>query len=295
MGGGGSKASSKSTIVNDFVSKSMAESIMNCTNRSSINQSLTLRGNFNVVKGVNMKQGFSLSSTCYQDATSMTKLSSDLSNAVKQSAEAQNIALLGALSNSEANVDSYLRSSIRNEVSSSTVQNIVNETNANQGIDIAGNHNIVADITMNQVVDMIADATQRSMSSADVTNMMKNLLEGSTAARQDNPLDVIADMIASVAGSIMGPFYLIAAIIGLVIIILLYLMVGRGGGGDGGGSGNGNYGQMQYYGPPGYNPGYNQGNNPGNGQNYETPGNGQPEQDDGNDGNYDQPEQDEEE
>ena len=44
MGGGGSKSKVKSEVVNDFVSKSIAESIMNCTNQSSVSQNIALLG-----------------------------------------------------------------------------------------------------------------------------------------------------------------------------------------------------------------------------------------------------------
>lgn len=230
MGGGGSKAKTKSDVVNDFISKSIAESIMNCNNQSSVSQQIDVHGNYNIVKNVNMKQAFKLTSTCFQDAKVMNKLVNDISNSIKQAADAQNIALLGALSNSEAEVDNYIYNGVKNEIQSSSIQNIVNETNADQGIGIWGNHNIVEDITMNQVVDMISKNSQSVINDADFANATKSAVDQAASAKQENPLDAITDMVGKVMDGTMAPVKMIAMAVGLVIIMIAWSIFGGGGG-----------------------------------------------------------------
>jgi len=231
MGGDGSKASTKSEVVNDFVSKSMAESLMNCTTQTSVAQLIEITGNFNVVKDVDMVQVFNFSKSCYQDSNNMNNMVNDISNSVSQAAEAQNIALLGALSSSEADVDNYIYNGVKNEISASTVQNVVDKTNAKQGIAIKGNHNIVSNVTMNQVVDMISQNAQSAINSTDIVAKAKSVVDQSAVAKQENPLDAVTDMLDSVMGGVMGPMYLMVAIIGLISIVFLYMFLGGGGGG----------------------------------------------------------------
>jgi hypothetical protein len=234
MGPAGSKAKARSEVVNDFSSKSIAESIMNCTNQSSISQTIDIRGNFNVVKNVDMKQAFNLSSSCYQDAKNMNNLVNDISNSISQSAEAQNIAMMGALGESKSDVDLFLYNGVSNEISASTIQNIVNQTNAEQGISIHGNHNIVSDISMNQVVDMISDNAQSSLNQTDVANKARNIVEQAAKAKMDNPLDFITDMMKALMDGMMAPFKMVIAIVGVIALIFLYLFFGpsKGGGGN---------------------------------------------------------------
>lgn len=226
MGGGGSKSKNKSEVVNDFVSKSIAENIMNCNNQSSVSQRIDVRGNYNVVKNVNMKQAFSLSSTCFQDSKVMNTMVNDIANSIKQSADAQNIALLGALSSSEAEVENYIYNGVKNEIQSSSIQNIVNSTNADQGIGITGNHNIVEDITMNQVVDMISKNSQSIINETDIANTAKTVVEQSASAKQENPLDAITDMIGAVMDGVMSPFRMVAMIVGLIIVVIAWSIFG---------------------------------------------------------------------
>lgn len=227
MGGGGSKASAKSEIINDFVSKTMAESLMNCTTQTSVDQLIEITGNYNIVKDTEMKQVFNMSSKCYQDAENMNQLVNEISNSVSQAAESQNIALLGALGSSESDVENYIYNGIKNDITASTVQNIVNKTNASQGIRIRGNHNIVDNVSMNQIVDLISDNSQSSVNSNKSVNSAKSAVSQTSVATQENPLDAITDMIGVVMDGVMSPFKLLVFIIGLIAIVILYMTVGR--------------------------------------------------------------------
>ena len=226
MGGGGSKTKNKSEVVNDFVSKSIAETIMNCNNQSSVSQRLDIRGNYNVVKGVDMKQAFSLSSQCFQDSQVMNKMVNDMANSVKQAADSQNIALLGALSKSQAEVDNYIYNSVKNEIKSSAIQNIVNATNAEQGIGINGNHNIVENVTMNQVVDMISKNSQSVINDTDVATRAKTAVDQSASAKQENPLDAITDMVGKVMDGVTSPFKMVIAIVGIIFAMIVWAIFG---------------------------------------------------------------------
>jgi hypothetical protein len=226
MGGGGSKTKNKSTVVNDFVSKSIAESIMNCNNQSSVSQRLDIRGNYNVVKNVNMKQAFSLSSQCFQDSKVMNNMVNEIANSVKQAAESQNIALLGALTKSTAEVDNYIYNSVKNEIKSSTIQNIVNATNAEQGIGITGNNNIVEDITMNQVVDMISKNAQSAINDTDISTRAKTAVDQSASAKQENPLDAITNMLGKVMDGVSSPFKMVIAIVGIIFVMIAWAIFG---------------------------------------------------------------------
>ena len=228
MGGGGSKTKNKSEVVNDFVSKSIAETIMNCNNQSSVSQRLDIRGNYNVVKGVDMKQAFSLSSQCFQDSQVMNKMVNDMANSVKQAADSQNIALLGALSKSQSEVDNYIYNAVKNEIKSSAIQNIVNATNAEQGIGITGNHNIVENVTMNQVVDMISKNSQSVINDTDVASRAKTAVDQSASAKQENPLDAITDMVGKVMDGVTSPFKMVIAIVGIIFAMIAWAIFGGG-------------------------------------------------------------------
>ena len=143
MGNSGSSSSTKTSVISRNVANALAQNIMNCKGSQLIKQEFIISGNYNVVKNTKQVVFLQLSSSCSQDVNNMADIQQSVSNAIKQTAEAQSASLLSVLGGSSSKVDTAIQSDIEANITQETIQNIVNSTNAAQTIKISGDNNIV--------------------------------------------------------------------------------------------------------------------------------------------------------
>ncbi len=225
MGLGGSKASNRVDVLNQTMTAVLTRSIMRCTTQSVITQRINISGSGNVINGVTMRSAFKLSSSCSQDSSSIQKIRDEVETAIKQKAESESIALIGALGNSKAESEANLRNLIGKNITAETINEIVQRTNTEQGLDISGSNNIVKNITQEILVDLMFQNAQDVLSSSDLSTALKNAADQDALAKQTNPLQFVADMFKTwVDGMVSlfgGPLYLIAFIIAIVVGIFI--------------------------------------------------------------------------
>lgn len=224
MGGGGSKSSNRSNIVSTAASNVIVKNIMDCKSNTWLKQKFTLIGSGNVVSGFKQVMNFKLSSDCSQSAQSLTSLQTDIANAVKQSAESNNVALLGAFGSSQSEVELNIRNAIENNVTQETISNIVNQTNAAQEALIIGDNNIVDNFTQDMTMSLLQDNAQKALSSVSIINKMDNEADQKSKSTMENPISQILDSVGKMLSSLIAGYSVTTIMLALVAIVgIIYL------------------------------------------------------------------------
>ncbi len=106
---GGASSKSKTDIFNRTVVNALSSSIMNCTDNKLVSQRFEIYGSYNVVKNFRQVQSLKVSSECFNNQSSIMDLRQKVENAIKQEAEAKNVALLGIGTSSKSETFSKIR------------------------------------------------------------------------------------------------------------------------------------------------------------------------------------------
>lgn len=221
MGGATSKNSIKSAT--KTVVEAMAKSIQNCKGNTVINQRVAITGNYNVVSGVRLVQGMKLSSACGLESSNIMNTQQAVANAIKQAADSQSVAVMGALGNSNANNLSDILNEVKTKITSETIQNIINNFNATQEFFLNGNNNIVNDISMEQSMQILYDNCLSALTKLDSIQKIENATDQQATSKQTNPIAEIVDSVGNVVAEIgsiftgFGWMWVIVAIIAMVV------------------------------------------------------------------------------
>ena len=203
MGVGGSKSKSTAEMVSELVAETMYKNQMAIGQSVAIQQTIDVSGEYNVVKDVVMRQAIQLNADAFQNTQNLTQMQTQIENAVQQFAKTSSQALLSMLEKQEAENNLYLRNSVRNSVTSETMQNIAQTINAAQGISVSGKHNIVTNVTMEQLQDI------------------KNKTKQEAVAESLNPIATIIDAIlkpiSNLTGGTNGQIFIVLIIIAAAI------------------------------------------------------------------------------
>jgi hypothetical protein len=212
---GGAKSTTTTNVATKSVVEAVARNIMNCSSNALQVQRFVISGDFNVVKNTKMVQNLKLSSDCSQDAKNIADLQQAVSNAIKQSAEAQNVALLGVLGSSKSEVNLNIDNEVKQVITQENIQNIVNQSNAQQEFIISGNNNIVDNFSMDQTSEIVYNNAQK------VVNQLKSVQQIETQADQEakatmkGPLSEVLDSLFGGASSLIWVIIAVG-VIGLI-------------------------------------------------------------------------------
>jgi hypothetical protein len=223
---GGSSSKTSMDVYTKNVVEALSKSIQNCEGNTIINQRITIKGNYNVVKNVRLVQGMKLSTKCAADITNVSSTQQAVTNAIKQQSDAQNVALLGAVSSSSSKNTTAIHNEVMAAITQETIQNIINSFNATQEFYLDGNSNIVEDITMEQSMEVLQDNCLKALSSISSVQELKNNADSISKATQTNPVSEIIGSIGSILTS-LGSMWTIILIVGL--IVGAYVIVNGGG------------------------------------------------------------------
>lgn len=223
---GGSSSKTKSTIIAEAVNEAAVNSMQTCNSNLDLTQEIVVKGQGNVLSNIQMNQVYSSVMTCVNNTSWMSKFQNDLSAAVKQSAESQSVALIGVLGDSDAEVDNYIRNSVKNSVNVSTMTSLVNNVKQKQSIYVEGVGNTLLNISMKQMNTNISSSTQELIGSMDVINKIAASVDQKSKATQEDP---IANLLAGLANLLSGPIMWVAImIIGGLIVFAVFLNSGAG-------------------------------------------------------------------
>lgn len=223
--GGGSSSTAKTNIATSSVVDAVARNIMNCGSNSVITQTFAITGDYNVVKDTKQVQNIKLSSDCSQDSKNIADLQQAVSNAIKQSAEAQNVSVLGALGSADSDTNTVISNDVRQHITQENIQNIVNNSNAKQEIIISGNHNIVDNFSQEQTYEIVYQNAQQVVNQMKTVQTIENAVDQESKATQTNP---VSDIIDSVFGGLQG-FGILWVIVAVAVIVFLGPVILKGG------------------------------------------------------------------
>ncbi len=225
---GGSSSKTTMDVYTSNIVDALSRSIQNCSGNTIINQQVVIKGNYNVVKNVRMVQGMKLSTSCSADIQNVSATQQAVENAIKQQSEAQNVALLGAVSSSSSMNETKIRNEVRAAITQETIQNIINNFNATQEFYLDGNSNIVEDITMEQSMEVLQENCLKALNKIATVQEIKNKAESASKATQSNPVSDVVGAVGSAAGGIIDSIGSIFTSLGgmWTIIIIVALVVG---------------------------------------------------------------------
>lgn len=223
--GFGSSSTTTVSIYSKNISEMMAKSIQNCAGNTSIDMSIDIIGNNNVVKNVRMVQGVKLSTSCIMADSNISDIQQTVTNAIQQQSEAQNVAMLGAITSSDSEANTRISNEVRSVITRETLQNIINTYNAKMSILIDGNQNIVEDISMEQTMKILQDACLKAISKIKSVQDIETKAEQASKATQTNFISEIVDSIGDVITSV-GAMWTIIIIVGMVV--LGYIIISGG-------------------------------------------------------------------
>ena len=216
---GGSSSKTKSDIMTSSVNDVIVTSMQNCSSSSSISQIISVKGQGNVLSNVEMKQVFTSMMTCVNKTDWMADLQTKIENKIKEVASAQSVAVLGALGNSSADIDSKISSSVRNAINVTSMTNLINNVQQKQEISVEGQGNTLLNISMSQINNNIASSTQDLVGSISVLNDINNKLTQDANATQQDP---IANLLKGLSDLLTGPMMWIAIMVvgGLIAFVM---------------------------------------------------------------------------
>lgn len=223
---GGSDSKSKSDIFMETVNNAFVQSIQSCSMNSDVEQIISIKGDGNVLSNIEMNQVYTSLLTCVQDVNVVSKMQTDMENAIKSAAESQSVALLGALGSSSSDVDTKIHNSVKNAINVTTLTQLVNNIRAAQTVYVQGSGNTLININMKQVNNNIASSSQQVVANIDVLNTLKNTITQSAKATQQDP---IANFLNGLANLVSGPIMWFAImIVGGLVILVIFLNTGAG-------------------------------------------------------------------
>lgn len=232
LGGGGSKSSSKASIDTSLAVSALASSVMSCTSNTSVLQTFVISGNYNVVKNTKQVQALKFSASCEQSAQNMADLQAKVANAIANSAEATGSGILSMFGASKSEAETNIKNNVSQEIKQETIQNIVNNSSAQQELIISGNNNIVDNFAQEQTMEIVLKNCQDVVNSLKVVQDMNNALQQQSKAVTTNPFAEIIDSIGNVLQGIgwMWVIIIVAIIAGSVFVgpRLLSIFLGQG-------------------------------------------------------------------
>lgn len=177
------QARSKTKLITDSITKSIAKNIMNCSNFVVLKQEINVTGHNQVIENVEMNQAYILDSSCVQKADFVAKVKEDMIASIKSSIKQIDVKGLDA-----ANMDTEIRTSVRDEFTVENIVNIVNNSNMEQGINVDGSYNIVRNINMSQLSDIIQHNAQSAVNNITVVKKIKQQAELEIVAESTDPI-----------------------------------------------------------------------------------------------------------
>lgn len=216
---GGSSSKSTLSVMNQSINSAMISSIQNCGSSSVQMQEINVVGSGNVLNNVQMKQAIDSVTKCASDQSAMSDMTAKMAAAIKQTADSQGVALIGALQGSSSDVNTKIQNIVSNYINLQSMQNIVNNAVQKQTIKVDGTNNTLINISMDQFYKNITDAA------ASQTAALTTAVVADTQAEQhasSTTTDPISDAIKAVGSIITGNFLIFALIMIAVIAGFLY-------------------------------------------------------------------------
>ena len=223
---GGSSSKSDVDIFMESVNDVFVQSIQSCSMNSNVEQIINIKGDGNILSNIELNQVYTSLLTCVQDVNMIAQIQNNIEEKIKSFAESQSVALLGALGNSDSEINTRIHNSVRNAINVTTMTQLVNNVKAAQTINLDGSGNTLLNINMKQVNNNIASSSQQVIANIDVLNTMKATLDQKSKATQEDPIE---NLLNGLSKLMTGPIMWVAIIIiGGLIVMVIFLNTGAG-------------------------------------------------------------------
>ena len=219
--GGGSSSQTNITDVTSSVTNAMAQSIMNCSGNTMVEQKFAVTGSYNKLNNFKMVQAMNLSATCANNAENLASVQAAVTAAVTAASEAQSVAALGALGKSDSSTNVKIQNDVTQNITSQTITNIINSVNATQSAIISGDNNIISNFEEEQTLVILQNACQSVVSKMSTVQDIASKAEGSSKATQTDPISDLMNGISGVIGAGFSGANTMASIIAVVIIAVI--------------------------------------------------------------------------
>ncbi len=218
--GQGSSSSSSTNIATKAAIDVVVNNIMNCRGNTTGIQSIEVPGNYNSINNVKQVQMITLSGSCSQDAQNMQDLQQSVSAALQNAAASQSVSLLGVLGTSKSDIDQKISNEVSQKLTSNTILNIVNDTNAQQKLFVSGSNNVITNVTQEQTLNILQNNVQNAMNQLSSVQAIETAAKSTSTATQSN---FISDIIDSIFSGFTGMslIWALVVIAGIIAAILL--------------------------------------------------------------------------
>lgn len=218
MGGSQSK-----TVINSLsqtISNIAMQTVMSCEVASDQSQDLVVTNSgFKLWGSYKLEQQTDIKSECFSDVTKQADLQNKIIQAISQTSTADNVALLGAFSSSNASAIANLTNIVKNNVTMSNIQKSYIQIRQKQTATI-GNKGVVVfeQVELTQGSKIFAAATLQEIDKAGIFNQISSHVDQAAAAKQENPLDFIAKAVGAIGSSVTSTMMFFVFMFVVVII-----------------------------------------------------------------------------
>ena len=215
MGGGASSSARIDSITKSAV-EAVTRSVMNCGSTTNVSQKINISGSGTIWDNVKISQYTKLSFSCFQAANNLTKIKQDISNALMQKADAQNVALLGVLGNSESEIRTRIYTDVSEKITNESLSTLIAEVNKDQLVAISGDNTVFRNVTIEQTTDLVFSNVQQLINSIDAVQQIKAQVEQESSAKTTNPISEILDSVFGGLNTTMMIW-----VVGFVIVVIV--------------------------------------------------------------------------
>lgn len=227
---GGTSSKSEINQLTETISNIAMTNITKCQSSSNQNQNVVIRNTgFRLWTNYKIKQTSTIDSTCAQDTAMQAKLQNDIIAAIGNKSTAEGIAFLSAFGNTRSEATTNLTNRVRNNVTMSNIMTHYNNISQSQNIESVNEFIWLFDnLEAVQGSEIFAAATLQSVQDADILNQIKTYIDQTSKAKEENPMQWIADIVGGMAQAVL----LVVLFIILIIIAMIWAV--RGGASRGG-------------------------------------------------------------
>jgi type IV secretory pathway VirB2 component (pilin) len=212
---GGSSSRSVTEVIRESITSAAFSAQNKCVTNLTTNQLLSITGNNNIIRNVDLSQTTTFKQNCGQNTDLVRDVQSRMLAAVAASSEAKSAGLNFSLG-SNSSTENRIRDIIKTNITTEVLNEIVTNSVQNQEIRIRGSNNIVEGASMKQLQDIFSDAAQKT--AEKITSELTATTTATTAssATSESVLQPLVDIMQSwVAG------FVLLAIIAVVAVIVI--------------------------------------------------------------------------
>lgn len=216
-----------SQLVNDIMSANMAASFTSCSDATYDTNYVSICAGSGGRIDANITQSNygSLSSSCYQDSSVISSISTQIVNDVSAVVSATTEGLLtrdtasSIISNIANHVtDENISQIMQSSMATMSSTNVVQQTCA----DGADNAIVVLNVDQSNSTDLVANTIQQNQQEQQTATDLANSISGQADASSKSGLSSLMDALAGLLGSVV---FIVVAIIGIIIVVVVVVVI----------------------------------------------------------------------